>query len=266
MAIHNAIVQAQKHMVWKMRNANANEFQINARLKNTDWSKTIDRDAILKRSNCEKNYQLWVAENRNREKELEYNRLKELEGKCTAKYFFKLMQKECLSKTGSNLIVNEQTTPLITALCFFFSNDPRLETELGYDFKKGLILRGTCGLGKTFLVSLIKKNELKPVYIESMNSISDSVKSEGNYQPPIGGIFYIDDVGSEQSEVNHYGTKINWFQSFIEDYYLKKRPFNRLIFSTNNSFDQLEQKYGFRVRSRFREMFNVIDVSGKDMR
>jgi len=77
---------------------------------------------------------------------------------------------------------------------------------------------------------------------------------------------YLDDVGTEEPIVNHYGTKINWFKNFIEMYYLKNKPFNKLIISTNNSFDEIESKYGFRVRSRIKDMFNIIDVQGKDMR
>ena len=49
-------------------------------------------------------------------------------------------------------------------------------------------------------------------------------------------------------------------------YYLKNKPFNKLIISTNNNFDEIESKYGFRVRSRIKDMFNIIDVRGKDMR
>ena len=47
---------------------------------------------------------------------------------------------------------------------------------------------------------------------------------------------------------------------------MKDLPFNKLIISTNNSFDELESKYGFRVRSRLKDMFNIIDVDGKDLR
>lgn len=266
MAVSNAIAELKKKMVWDMRQALANEFQIESRLKHTQFEKLINREELLSRSNSAKHQELWHKQQRINDREAEIKAQEERSARCTADYMFKTMAANCRAKNGFRLIVNDQTKPLITALCFFFSNDPRFESELSYSFSKGIILRGSCGLGKTFLVDLLKENELKPVAIRSMIDISEEVKSYGDYTPPVGGILYLDDVGSEEATVNHYGTKINWFKSFIELYYTKGRPFNRLMFSTNNSFDQIEERYGFRVRSRLREMFNVIDVSGTDLR
>ena len=168
---------------------------------------------------------------------------------------------------GKTLIVNDDNKKIITALCFFISSDPRFETVLGYSFKKGLLIRGISGLGKTFLVRCVKDNEIKPITILSMIEIAESVKSEGEFDIRLSDkINYLDDVGTEQHIINHFGTKINFFKNFIETYYLNNRPFDKLIISTNNNFQELEDKYGFRVRSRLKDMFNVIDVTGKDMR
>jgi len=76
----------------------------------------------------------------------------------------------------------------------------------------------------------------------------------------------LDDVGTEEHTVNHYGTKISFFKNFIEKYYLQNKTYEKLVVSTNNSFNEMEEKYGFRVRSRIKDMFNIIDVTGKDMR
>ncbi len=74
-------------------------------------------------------------------------------------------------------------------------------------------------------------------------------------------------MGTEEPRIVHYGTTVTWFKNFIEQYYLVQRKnFSGLIISTNNDFDELEDKYGFRVRSRLREMFNIVDVEGNDMR
>ncbi len=67
--------------------------------------------------------------------------------------------------------------------------------------------------------------------------------------------------------VKYYGSEINWFKTFIEEYYAKyPNAFHRLMFSTNDNFDTLEAKYGFRVRDRLAEKFDVLDVSGKSFR
>jgi len=93
------------------------------------------------------------------------------------------------------------------------------------------------------------------------------VKAEGEcFVNGKGGMIYLDDVGSESTPVKHYGTDIHWFKDFIEVWYAKKHPFNKLIISTNLSKKQIEEKYGYRVRSRMEEMFNIIDVNGEDLR
>jgi DNA replication protein DnaC len=97
-----------------------------------------------------------------------------------------------------------------------------------------------------------------------MIDISDEVREYGGFQAK-GKVVYLDDVGSEET-VNHYGSKINWFKEFLESYYLNSTDFSRLIISTNCNFDQIQEKYEFRVRSRMKEMFNIIDVKGKDLR
>jgi len=79
-------------------------------------------------------------------------------------------------------------------------------------------------------------------------------------------LLLLDDVGSEQAEVMHYGTKINWFKDFMEDYYLKNKVYTRLLITTNCGGDEIEKRYGYRVRSRVREMFNQIALTGVDRR
>jgi DNA replication protein DnaC len=98
--------------------------------------------------------------------------------------------------------------------------------------------------------------------------VVDEIKSTGEYQIKRGDnkILYLDDVGTEESTALHYGNKINFFKNFIETVYLKNKIFNQLIISTNCSFTEMEEKYGFRVRSRMKDMFNVVDIKCKDMR
>ena len=43
-------------------------------------------------------------------------------------------------------------------------------------------------------------------------------------------------------------------------------PFKFTHITTNKSVDEIEQMYGTRVRSRMKEMFNMIVLDGKDRR
>ncbi len=268
--ISNAISAAKKYAEWKMKGLAYTEPQIVAKLKEIDWMKEIDKDSLLKNSNSNKNYAIWQQQQRDKEKQEEEDRKRELIEFWTAKNVYSLMKGVSFELYGKNLILNDYNRKLISALCFFVSRDERFETELGYSFKKGLLIRGISGLGKTHLVQCVQNNGLNPIKILSMIEIADEVKQEGEYQINMGNckILYLDDVGTEEATVNHYGTKINFFKNFIESVYLRNEGtgFGKLMISTNNSFDEIEQKYGFRVRSRMRDMFNVIEVKGEDMR
>lgn len=265
-AIDYEINQAKKHKAWKLAQMGASEEQILAKLASINWFAEIDNIEVLKNANSNKHYAIWQQEQRKKEKEVETNNYLELQKRCNAKYFYNLMAWTSENTFDKKFILHEDNQPLIRAICFFFSKDVRFKTELKFDLNKGLFIRGVSGLGKTHLFRCIEKNEIRPIDIISMIDITETVKEEGSFNLQQTGVLYLDDVGTEEAVVNHYGTKISWFKNFIELYYLKNKPFDRLIISTNNSFDEIEAKYGFRVRSRIKDMFNIIDVQGKDMR
>ncbi len=251
-----------------MNDQGKNPVVIEAELKQVDWSKdpNLDRAAILQRANSNKHQEIWHNELRRQEKEADAKAKEATKAIWTATGFYVYMRKTAREVYGKTLIDNEQTRPLIKTICLFLSGDPRFETELGHSFTKGLMLRGPSGLGKTDLVKWVSDNELNPVNIISMIRIAETVKNDGEFTIGSTRTLYLDDVGSEMAPVKHYGTEINWLKDFIELYYTTSKPFHKLMISTNLTGDDLEKKYGYRVRSRLREMFNVIDVQGEDLR
>jgi len=240
---------------------------IETKISEIDWIYEANVLEAIKTANSNKHYEIWLKEKRGKEKLEEEKKRSELISRHSAKFFYSIMAWTSLHKFGKRLVVHENNSKLIKVICFFLSNDERFKTELGYDFNKGLLIRGVAGLGKTFLFECVKDNELTPITIYSMIELTEIVKSEGYLElPQNNGITYLDDVGTEEHTVNHYGTKINFFKNYIEKYYLNAQNFNKLIISTNNNFDELENKYGFRVRSRIKDMFNIVNVTGTDMR
>jgi len=269
-AIGHAIKMAKNRYLDKHLELGDRLTEVEFKMSEIDWNLEIDKDAILKTSNANKNYEVWLKIKKAEEKEAEFKKRQELELKHTAKFFYNIMAWTSENVYRKTLVVNETNKHLITAICFFLSKDERFEKELGYSFNKGLLIRGVSGLGKTFLFQCVKDNQLNPIKIYSMIEIAEKVQEAGYMELPItSGITYLDDVGTEQPTVKHYGTEINFFKDFIEKYYLhnlQSNTFNRLIVSTNNNAAELQEKYGFRVRSRMKDMFNFIDIKGSDMR
>lgn len=264
-----AVVESKKSQyMWKMKRIAKTEEEIIIAAQKIDWYKDIDRQAILKRANSIKHHDAWQKEQREKEKQAKIDRYKQLVETWTAKRIYQLMSWSSSTLYDTKLEVNEGNRRFITALCFFVSRDDRFMSELGYDPQKGLLIRGATGIGKTFLVQCIKNNELNPIKIESMLDITEQMRDKGSYQIDMGEckLLYFDDVGTEEAAVKNYGTNLMFFKNFIENYYLKHKTFNTLMVSTNLNFKAMTEVYGFRVVSRLRDMFNVIDVSGKDMR
>lgn len=275
-AISHAINSAKEHLAWRMKDKNMKEGDILLKISEIDWEQHIDREDVLQKCNSSKHYDLWQKGQRKNEIEEINKAQEELKKRCNPKYMFNVMAWTAKNTFGTELILHEDNKRVMKTICYFLSEDKRFETDMidvdgkpaNYSLKKGLLLRGTTGLGKTFLVTCCEHNELNPILVLSMIEIADEVKKNGEYLMDVQDrkIIYMDDVGTEESPVNHFGTKINWFKNFIELVYLKNKIFNKLILSTNCNFAQLEEKYGFRVRSRMREMFNLVDVAGRDMR
>lgn len=264
----NEKLRVQRGLVWKLRGLAYSDAQIEKKIAEIDWEKEIDKKGLFETANSNKEYEIWQKSQREKEKLKEVEHQENLKKTWTAQNVFKLMKWTSENVYGKPLIVSENNKKLITAICYFVSEDERFETELGYSFKKGLMIRGISGLGKTHLAKCVEKNELNPILILSMIEISEKIKDEGEYQINLGKnkIIYLDDVGTEEATITHYGTKINFFKNFIEMVYLKNKTFGKLMISTNNSFSEIEEKYGFRVRSRMKDMFNILDAIGSDLR
>lgn len=265
--VDHAITSLKQQRAYVLAQASYRPMEIDAELEKINWEERIDRENLLFEANSRKHHANWQKSKREEEKLLEQKKKDDVEKRWTAKNFYNFMAWVSKNTYGKEFKTHDKNLHLIKTICFFLSKDPRFETELGYSFKKGLLVRGNAGLGKTFNFKCVQGNELCPFTIYSMIEITKTVKEDGDYEIDINKLMYLDDVGTEDSSVvNHYGTKVNWFKSFIENYYLQKEDYSKLMISTNHNFDGIENKYGFRVRSRMKDMFNTVNVTGDDMR
>jgi len=160
-------------------------------------------------------------------------------------------------------------------LCRYFTGSPNSELDL----KKGIILAGSVGTGKTSLMRLFKSNPFNPYVVVSCRVVADAYKTGGvesvnKYYESANNIFpmnfyghkklgwCMDDLGTENSK-KHYGDELNVLSEVILNWYDKKQ-FNKLHFTTNLGAQEIEQYYGERVKSRMREMFNFIVIKNKE--
>ncbi len=160
-----------------------------------------------------------------------------------------------------------------------------LKDETGpLNLNKGLALGGNVGCGKTTIMKFFQFNQTQSYILKSVREIAGAYSKIGHDaiaryndlikfgdthlsygQTELGCCF--DDLGTEEDR-KHFGNESNVMADIIlnryDNYLLKAKTH----ITTNLSGDEVEQRYGTRVRSRFREMFNFVkfDPNAQDRR
>lgn len=181
-----------------------------------------------------------------------------------------------------NFLIREHQKPIFVLLAQYFTQDIEF-AKSGYSLQKGLYLFGGVGCGKTTIMRLFNHNPLHSYAVIPTSSIAsqyvkdgdvaiyryaseyDATMVENPFQCTSWGICF-DDLGVEMNK-KHFGNEMNVMESVLRMRYDNHAQIrNRTHVTTNLTADELEEQYGTRIRSRMREMFNIIDVSGDDLR
>ena len=178
------------------------------------------------------------------------------------------MNKEFIIKKaescGIDFKIEDENKLPVELLLEYFSNNPEFEKK-GYSLKKGIMLYGKLGVGKSTLMRLLARNdklnynsvncrEISLGYEkDGVNSIWQYIEKESNRSMG----YCFDDLGVESDKPN-YGIMANVMADVLLLRYEHGAPFYRTHVATNLTADQLKARYGDRLFSRFKEMFNVI--------
>lgn len=185
---------------------------------------------------------------------------------------------------GPKYVLDDYSEPVFRLLSQYFTNDPEFE-KAGFKLEKGIMLTGKVGVGKTEILKAFRFNKRCCFAVESCNEVEEYCKNKDldfwkTYTGPVpghGGIemyFYqqsigwmLDDLGTEQVIVK-YGNRLDPLERIIHYRNLNKDrlPFFTMHLTTNLDGNLIENRYGQRMRSRLREMFNVIELKGSDRR
>lgn len=142
--------------------------------------------------------------------------------------------------------------------------------------EKGLMLFGGVGAGKTFLMNIFSANPKASYGVISCREVSALYTKEGyesirqfyaiskGYRNGFGHHEYgkcFDDLGEEKNK-KYFGNELNVMEDIIESRYNNKGLWKYTHITTNLTVQQIEEIYGKRVRSRMREMFEIVDFVG----
>lgn len=164
---------------------------------------------------------------------------------------------------GKKFKIYEEDEVILYKLCVYFIRDFEACKKLEIDPNKGILLSGPVGCGKTSLMKLLryivphlKSYEVIPArnITFTFNNIGyKTIEEYGNSS-----FYCFDDLGVETTG-RHFGKDCNVMGEILlsrYDLFLKSKI--KTHATTNLNAQELEDRYGNRVRSRMRQLFNLI--------
>ena len=188
---------------------------------------------------------------------------------------FDFIQNKGRQDFGKNFSLNEDDHPIIKKLAAYFLKDTYTCAREKIHLQKGILLTGPVGCGKTSLMYLMKyfSNHQQAIYIlkscreVSFEFIKDGYEIMNRYgknsfaksgQAEIPRNYCFDDLGTENN-LKYFGNECNVMAEILltrYDLFISRKLITHI--TTNLAASEIEKLYGNRVRSRMRELFNLI--------
>ena len=182
--------------------------------------------------------------------------------------------KEYFKSMNRSFDVDAENKHFLDLIAKYFTNDSAFETETKGELRKGLMIYGPCGTGKSSVFDIIRKicvdyNLMQ--YWFSNVSVHDVVTEFNKHGEQVvdkysRGTVHFDDLGTEKM-VQLWGVKENLFTRILQIRYnnFKERGTKTYV-TTNHSIQDFKKIYGIQVYDRIFEMFNFIELGGKSRR
>lgn len=192
----------------------------------------------------------------------------------TAKQLFRQIKSSHYISNNEKIFykVDEHNELVIKKLCLYFSGDERM-FEYGMNPDKGIALIGGLGVGKTWLMKILRYNSRIPYGFINCSDITDKCEQGGSEE--ISKYFHIaktmsphlyygkteigfcfNELGREPMPVKYFGNPTNVMERILFTRYENGIPRNFTHFTSNrNDFKEI---YGDYISDRMNEMFNIV--------
>ena len=171
---------------------------------------------------------------------------------------------------GEQFRIYQEDHDLIAKLLAYILKDEETCMKNGISLKKGILLTGPVGCGKTTLINLLRLFQPgdNRYIMKSCRDISFEFIQEGyavilkysrhSYNKEIPKMYCFDDLGTENN-LKYYGNECNVMSEILSsryDLFVSRQMITHITTKLNSS--EIESLYVIRVRSRMREMFNLV--------
>jgi DNA replication protein DnaC len=175
------------------------------------------------------------------------------------------LEKKGIELYGEHFKILENDHPIIYKLIAYFLKDEPTCFQFNINLNKGILLSGPIGCGKTSLMNLMKyltptghKFSVKTCRNISFEFIQDGYEIIHKYSKYAPKTICFDDLGTENN-LKYFGNECNVMAEILlsrHEIFTAKKIQTHI--TTNLSATEIENQYGNRVRSRLRELCNLI--------
>jgi len=188
---------------------------------------------------------------------------------------YQLFQERASRIIRKEFVIDQYNAQIIKLLCMYFTGHKDSEKH-GLSLSKGILLMGERGTGKSVIMKAFSSNQHQSYVLINVRHVTYDFAEHGfrivkNFSQPetipmnhygqdLCGCCF-DDLGTDE-ERKHFGDKVNAIgEILLNRYDSVEHKYTHI--TTNLNANAIEQFYGPRLRSRFREMFNVISFDTK---
>ncbi len=185
-----------------------------------------------------------------------------------------LMQKQIELNVDYDPLGTDIAQAYDTLMEYFTKDEHFLKRDSSYSFHKGLLLMGNIGCGKTLMMKMFSTNLVNNYQVINCRKIASEFAIHGDEgiqkyfevtTSNLSGLGYgracmrsicFDDLGTEPDK-KYFGQEVNVILEVMLRRY-DNGDFTRTHATTNLTPGEIKSRYGERLTSRFREMFNLI--------
>jgi len=186
------------------------------------------------------------------------------------------------SKQNRNFEVDDENKLFLDIISKYFANDIEFEKITNGELRKGLLIYGPCGTGKSSIFDIVRivslKHNLKQIYFKntSVHTVVNEFNKESKSNQKFGGelviekysrgTIHFDDLGTEKM-VQSWGIKEDLFDRILQIRYNNyKERVQKTFVTTNMTIQEIQKRYSPQVKDRLFEMFNMIPLGGNTRR